>query len=607
MFMKNYFKHPLFGLLLLLVLPTAFASESSVDWQLTLKKPDDVLWQGQPADFIVTALNPPSDTMQLSISDTQDFMVSQRPAVRLHQNDTPALGYPVRLTPLKAGELTLPVFTLGEQQTGNAETVTVSMPVVTKDMAVNVNYSTDSIYLGQTIDIEFEWITSIQPNALKAVNILLPEFENRAISPVEPWNAFTSRDSNALGLPVGNRRIIARWHGMPDNQYRIHFHYKIQPQQAGIFELQPAVLMASVDQLIMEHGSKQYRGSRFPAHFDNNFFEAERKTDGEAPVRLMTLSQPARFEVKALPSGAPEHFTGMVGRPDIKVTAEPEEVRQGEPMQLRFDVVHPQIEVAQLPDLQKERAFIHSFDMPGEASPAIYEEGIKVIRQSLFPKQAELTAIPPVVINYFDPETGHYRDYVTEPVPVTITPVERFNLGSSELSADVTLSNPVKPDDSGIWEHDWTRQTLSANQQSMPLKPWLLFALLLCPPALVFFSLMPAIRKQWKAYRGSSAIAQLRLELSAEPNALVPLGTYFHRRIGLPPSKLNGHHLTARLSELQVNDALIAEISQWLNSQQQFYMAEQNTGTGDFSTNNRTLIELMQRLDKALPANGVLS
>ena len=591
------------GLLFLLVFPVAFASDS--DWQLALEKPEGVVWQGQAADFIVLALNPPADDLELSIAATSDFMVSQRPPVRLQRGETPAVGFPVRLTPLKAGELNLPVFTVGDQKTGASESITVSMPAVTDAMNINVSHNTDSIYLGQTIDVEFEWITSIQPNALKAVNILLPEFENAAIRPVEPRNAFSSREGNAIGLPVGNRRIIARWHGLPDNQYRIHFHYKIQPLEAGTFNLQPGVLMASVDQQIWKHGSQQFRGSRFPAHFDNNFFEAERVAKDEPPVRLMTVSEPVHFEVKPLPSGAPEHFTGMVGRPDIKVTAEPETVRQGEPMQLRFDVIHPHSEIVQLPDLQNERAFIHSFDIPGSASPAVYEEEVRVVRQSLFPKLAETSEIPPLVINYFDPETGHYRDYVTEPVPLTVIPVERFNISSSELSADVQLSNPVKPDQDGIWEHDWTRQLVDTDSQRGPLTPWLLFALLVCPPAVVLFGLYPAISKKWQACRSSSAIARLRSDLAGTNDPLAPLGAYFHRRIGLQPSRLNDQSLTARLSALDVDQALVQAISQQLGLLQQQYATKPTSHPP--SSHRKALIDLMLQLDKALPANGVLS
>lgn len=612
--MRDYFKRHLFELpfvqvcaLISALIPVAYASSTPSDWQLVLEKPESVLWQGQPADFTVIALNPPADNLELSITDPHDFMVSQRPPVRLQRGDTPALGFPVRLTPLKAGELNLPVFSVGEQQTDAAESVTISRPTLTEEMSINVTYDTDSIYLGQTIDIQFEWITAIQPNALQAVNILLPEFESAGITPVEPWNAFTSRDSNSIGLPVGNRRVIARWHGMPENQYRIHFRYKIQPQEAGVFELQPGILMASVDQHIRKFGSRQFRGSRFPAHFDNNFFEAERENRHEPPVRLMTLSSPVRFEVKPLPSGAPEHFTGMIGRPDIRVIAEPEEVRQGEPMQLRFDVIHPHAEVVQLPDLQQERAFIHSFDIPGAAAPAVYEEGIKVVRQSLFPRQAETTEVPPVVINYFDPETGHYRDYVTETVPLTVIPAERFTISNSELSADVKLSNPVRPDPDGIWEHHWNRQLIDTDNQGGPLQTWLLFALLFCPPAVVIFSLLPAIRQQWHRYRSSSAIAQLRSDLSRSEDPIAPLVTYFHRRIALPPSQLNGQTLAARLSALNVEQALAGEIIQCFKRQHRQYQVRQNPATRFLASERKALIELMQRLDKALPASGVLS
>ena len=233
---------------------------------------------------------------------------------------------------------------------------------------MSVTILTASI-LGQTLGVKFEWITSIHPNALRAVNILLPVFEHADILPVEPWDAFTSSDQNAIGLPVGNRRIIARWHRMDGNRYRIFFHYKVKPEKAGVFEFPPSLLLASGDPVLMRNNPQDFRGARFPAHFDNNFFQAERSVTSEPPVRLMTRAAPVRFEVKSLPSVVPENFLGMIGRPQMVVAAEPDEVHQGEPMQVRFEISHPDVEVAKLPELHRLKAFTNSFDVPADSGP----------------------------------------------------------------------------------------------------------------------------------------------------------------------------------------------------------------------------------------------
>ena len=614
MFLKRDFKQPIIGLLLLLVFPAVFASayasdKSASDWQLVLEKPEGKLWQGQSAEFIILALNPPAGKLKLKIADTPDFAVAKRPAIRLERNNTPALGFPVRLTPLRSGELALPVFTLGSHQTSATESVTVSAPVVTDAMSINVGLDTDSIYLGQTLDVNFEWITSIHPNALRAVNIVLPMFEHTDILPVEPWDAFTSTDQNAIGLPVGNRRIIGRWHRLDGDRYRIHFHYKIQPTKAGSFELSPSLLLASGDPILMRNSMQDFRGSRFPAHFDNNFFQAERSVTGAPPVRLMTGTPPTRFEVKPLPAGVPEDFSGMIGRPDIVVTAEPDEVHQGEPMQIRFEITHPNPEVANLPELHNIRAFTNGFDVPADAGPAMYDNGVKIVRQSLFPRDADTTEVPSVIFSYFDPKSGHFRNYTTPSIPVTVIPVERFNLSTSALSDDITLSNPVNPDHTGIWAHNWTQELLSPSQERPQLWQLLLLALLVCPPALILCGSMSGIREKWSAYRSGTAIALLRDALKQGKEPIAPLGAYFYRRIGLPPSKLNVQTLAVALSQSRVNDTLNQEVCQWLEGYQHDFASQSNdsfnSSRRDSSQQHEPLIELMQRLDKALPNNRI--
>ncbi|AMO55092.1 hypothetical protein GZ77_12065 [Endozoicomonas montiporae] len=604
MFMKPFLKQPMVGLLLLLVFPAAFASSAAKDWQLVLEKPEGKMWQGQSAEFLILALNPPAGKMELEIADTADFAVATRSAVRLERNNKPALAFPVRLTPLKAGKLTLPVFTLGSHQTGSNENVTVSTPVETDDMSIHVSYDTDSVYLGQTLSVNFEWITSIHPNALQAVNILLPVFEHADILPVEPWDAFVSSDQNAIGLPVGSRRIIARWHRMGGDLFRIHFHYKVQPRKAGVFELPPSLLLASADPVLMRNSPQDFRGSRLPAHFDNNFFQAERSVTREPPVRLMTRAQPLRFEVKPLPSEVPENFSGMIGRPDIVVAAEPDEVHQGEPMQLRFEITHPDPEVARLPELHTMTAFTNSFDVPADIGPGTYENGVKIVRQSLFPGNADTTEIPSVIFSYFDPQTGHFHNYTTPPIPLTVIPVERFNISTSALSDDMELRNPVKPDQNGIWSHNWSQELVSQTQEKNPFRALFLLALLVSPPGLVLFGALSTIQEKWKACRGDSAITQLCDELKTGSDPLAPLSAYFYRRIALPPSKLNSQTLAVALSQSGISDALNQEVCQWLDCCQQDYASRTND-TQLASARHAAFVGLMQCLDKALPGDRV--
>ena len=137
--------------------------------------------------------------------------------------------------------------------------------------------------------------------------------------------------------------------------------------------------------------------------------------------------------------------------------------------------------------------------------PGTYDNGVKIVRQSLFPRYAETTEVPSVVFSYFEPETGHFRNYTTPSIPLTVIPVERFNLSSSQLSDDIELSNPVKPDSSGIWAHNWSQELISQSPEKSPFWSMFLFLVLICPPGLILFGSLSAIRQKWQASSGRNS------------------------------------------------------------------------------------------------------
>ncbi|KEI71521.1 hypothetical protein GV64_12925 [Endozoicomonas elysicola] len=579
---------------------------SAAGWQLVLEKPEGEWWQGQPVEVLLVSLAPPHSGMTLTIAETERFIVLQRPAVSVKRGELKGTGYPVQLTPLNSGRLALPEFSMkshDDKRSVSAD-VQVKAPELTDEMSLDITRSRGRIYLGQSIRLGFEWVTTVPLQALKAVNILIPELASPVNRNIAPHNV-NSQDENSIGLPVGGQRIMADWRHRPEGGVSIHFEIIIQPQQTGTFHFDPPMLLASIDPEVMEFSPQVFRGMPYPAHFDNNFFDQDDAAGVKRSQRVIALGKPYSLVVDALPPGQPEHFSGVVGRPDISLAIDSTEVGQGERMNVSVRIRHPDLEAFPIPDLKAQAAYRQAFDIGSKTSHSSYREGVRYEAQYLTPKLTEISELPPVVVNYFDPISGFYRDYLTEPVPIKVTPSRQFSLTDTNLTDGIVLKNPVKLDSSGIWEHAWGELVLS---ESDPVTDWsYLLYLLLCLPPLVAGIYLA--RHWWRCReekRGRGSFAVFARHLWKHRDPYQSLGLYLNRRLGLPPSKLAKDELRLLLQKQQVDKVLVEKLCQWLSQ----YQAQFQSGHREINDPLLTaLAGLVKSLDRALghekPGKGV--
>ena len=572
------------------------------DWELSLDMPQGQLWQGESASFLLISMSPPDNDLSLIIPDSADFIITPGTPVKLEKDGEQGVGYPLRLTPVKSGLLTLPAlrFQGYERKQLAAQMLPVTAPRLTDEMSLNVSRNKNDVYLGQSIKVRFEWVSEIHPKALKAVNIVIPELERRSIKSREAIVNDEFDNSELIGLPVGNRRILSRWEKTDDNRVRFYFDYVIQPQRPGTYELSAPVLLASVDRNSLAYRRKDFKGMRFSSHFNNNFFDEVRETRRDRFDRIMAKAEPFLLRVKSLPDGAPGHFVGMVGRPDIAVEADVETVRVGEPVQLEFRIHHPDLEFAELPVIKNNDAFQRVFDIPLGSDPARYEDNAKLIRQTLFAQNIEVNRIPQLAVNYFDPDTGLYRDYLTDALPIKVISGPQYSFSDSLLPEGVKLSQMVTPDRSGIWAHRWGNDLLSGLEVKTRAMPWYFWLFLVIPPLSCLLLLLYTGGCQWHEVRNRRDIAQFRQAVIAGSDPLVQLGIYLHKRIGLAPSRFSQESIRFELIKYRVDVDLLTELCDWVTGYQARYAcgAEQQ-----IPANLAALIRLVNALERQLPAS----
>ncbi|MDR2463922.1 MAG: BatD family protein [Verrucomicrobiales bacterium] len=149
---------------------------------------------------------------------------------------------------------------------------------------------------------------------------------------------------------------------------------------------------------------------------------------GRQTQKSVTVSS-ERLGVEVLPlpdAERPASFTGAVGRFDATLSAEPAEVRTGDPLTLKisikgsgnFDrIAAPAPTAGAGWKTYPASAKFESADSTGIT-------GVKIFTQALIPQNEQARILPAVEFSYFDPLTVKYVTVTPPPPPVTVLPAE---------------------------------------------------------------------------------------------------------------------------------------------------------------------------------------
>jgi hypothetical protein len=152
------------------------------------------------------------------------------------------------------------------------------------------------------------------------------------------------------------------------------------------------------------------------------------------------------LEVSAVPP-APSSFSGLVGNYELQATAEPRELKVGEPTQLTVTLSgQPYMADAKLPAVEQQPELIRDFKV--ERSPADFsaEGPRKFFRYRLRPKREDIRFIPPLEVTLFDPSEGSFVPVRTQAIPLTVLPTRVVTAADAEGAVQkAELPQPVPP------------------------------------------------------------------------------------------------------------------------------------------------------------------
>ena len=171
----------------------------------------------------------------------------------------------------------------------------------------------------------------------------------------------------------------------------------------------------------------QARGQR---RFNTPFDEDPAFTDpfgvfgnGFITKQVKMQSDPIKIEVKPLPPGAPEDFSGAIGQFKLEAEAQgnPRKAQAGEPITLHA-LLHGQgnFDRIQPPVLTDENGLqTYPATSKFKAEDEVNLRGLKTFEQVVIPRNGR-NALPGYRFAYLDPSTGKYNTIETPPVPVKV-------------------------------------------------------------------------------------------------------------------------------------------------------------------------------------------
>lgn len=372
------------------------------------------------------------------------------------------------LIPLKTGSLTIPAIPVvidGKAHYTAPIGVTISKepPAESgqRDVYVTAEVSEPSPWIGQQMVYTFRLFNAVQVADAK---FQAPEFSG--------FSAEQMEDQKTYRTVINGREFIVR-----------EVIFVLVPVKTGTLAIEPAVLQVGLLQR-----------NRRPRPFSgmDAFFGRTKMT-----TRILK-ADPIAVQVNPLPPTPPgTTFSGLVGRFEVSATLDKTAMKVGDSTTLAVTISGDgNIMDATAPAVPAPESFKAYADNPEEQIQTGPEghAGSKVFRTALVPVQPGPFRIDPIVLTYFDVESGTYRSTSTPAFDLTVSPSE-----TAAADIDVFRAAPAKTPSLKKRVEFTGRDILPLKEGLDALEPQrtlppLWFGLLLAIPVLLFAAARAAVR-----------------------------------------------------------------------------------------------------------------
>jgi hypothetical protein len=341
--------------------------------------------------------------------------------------------YSYRLTPKKAGRIEIPSIAVALDAVKskilhtNPLTITVVEPEATTEFHLELKFSKTNFYVGEPVILTVIWYLG---KDVESVTFNVPIFQDEAFAFIDSKMDQDPR-KQYFQIQVGGANVLAE-KGTADyggRQYTtLSFRKIFFARRPGNFETPEATVSCKA---LVGSAGRQQRRSPLDGFFDDDFFNPGKKALYKT---FVARSQPVILTALALPEeGKPANFAGWVGHFQVETAASPAEVSVGDPITLTVSVKGPDyLDHVELPPLAKDPEIERDFKVPEEMAAGVVRGSVKQFTQTLRPKSAEVKAVPPLKIPYFNPDSGRYEIAESKPIALMVKAVRVLTSADAE-------------------------------------------------------------------------------------------------------------------------------------------------------------------------------
>jgi len=387
------------------------------------------------------------------------------------------------LMPQRIGALEIPAITFVAD--GKAfQTVPKSIEVVETPtsgaLKVEVSGTKDDVYLGQPIDV--------------TLRIFIEQFTDPTLGiTLDARNMFSLlSDNSSFGMFTealqDGRASVQTVRGTTEEGVPTTFYvYTIQattwPETTGEYIFDPISIIANYPVSL----SRQERST---------FFGGSSLTVSQSKLISAQADMPTIHVLSAPVQDRPVWFTGAVGTFDFRIGAEPRTVNVGETITLTMRVTDQSsgpvnLDYLSPPALDRVASLTKQFKVPDKPLGGIIESRTKTFTQTIRPRQAGVSEIPPLPMSSFNPTTNTYETVWTKGIPIKVKSVDTVSASDLVGGTGSFTSEPLKnltEVEGGILAN-YTGNALLISQNTS-LTPTLLIAVVFPPMACVAIAIV---------------------------------------------------------------------------------------------------------------------
>ena len=418
-----------------------------------------------------------------------------------------------RLQPQNAGTFRIPAITItheGKTYQSQSLSLTVKKPNDQDYLLVNVSTDKASYVLGERVILTLElslrkltlngreldvepffpkqpphlqipWFDSLGDWKTADLQDFVQPFLNQRdpgfyINEYVDQRSFFGRDRIAFTLPRRTTRLTR-----PSGTFS-YFTYRLQktfhPIRAGTQTIAPVLVKATL-----------------PTQIESLSRIRSRQT-------VVASSEPLTVTIHPVPSAnRPDSFNGGVGRFELSADAAPTALRVGDPLTLTLTVQGEPgslLETVRPLALHEQADLAEAFKVPADPPAVKTENNAKIFTYTLRPRQADVRAIPPIEMAYYDPDTKRFEQVYSDSIALRVE-------GAAALdTSDVVVIEDRSPKSrlgrelaEGLLANYTGSEVLTPQQDRLRFTP-LMGAVLIFPPAAYLLTLLG---QQWTRQR----------------------------------------------------------------------------------------------------------